>query len=187
LKKKVTPSSPLKSLRKRKSLPLLLQKVFAKESHSLFSFEKENFFRFPSQLFSSTPSQHPINIKKKSSKTGILCFSKLLQQKVFRLHSHAFKNLFKKLFIGTDLGMALVKMSEDKALPKGIREEEVERGKIKRPPATYIPPWIQSETPLRVSWAQKTSRSAFRMGPSCTMLSMTMAQMRHSLFMFKKS
>ena len=30
-------------------------------------------------------------------------------------------------------------MSEDKALPKGLREEEVERGKIKRPPVPHIP------------------------------------------------
>jgi hypothetical protein len=29
-------------------------------------------------------------------------------------------------------------MSEDKALPKGLRNEEVERGKIKRPPVPYI-------------------------------------------------
>ena len=36
--------------------------------------------------------------------------------------------------------MALVKLSEDKALPKGLREEEVERGKIKRPSMPYIPP-----------------------------------------------
>ena len=31
-------------------------------------------------------------------------------------------------------------MSEDKALPKGLREEDMERGKSKRPPAPYIPP-----------------------------------------------
>ena len=31
-------------------------------------------------------------------------------------------------------------MSEDKVLPKGLQEEEVERGNIKRPPVPYIPP-----------------------------------------------
>ena len=41
---------------------------------------------------------------------------------------------FKKLFIGTDLGKALLTMSDDKALPKGLKDEEVERGKIRRPP-----------------------------------------------------
>ena len=31
-------------------------------------------------------------------------------------------------------------MSGNKALPKGLRDEEVERGKIKQPPVPYIPP-----------------------------------------------
>ena len=31
-------------------------------------------------------------------------------------------------------------MSEDKALPKGLQDEAVERRKIKRPPVPYIPP-----------------------------------------------
>ena len=31
-------------------------------------------------------------------------------------------------------------MSDNKALPKGLQDEEVERGKIKRPPVPYIPP-----------------------------------------------
>ena len=31
-------------------------------------------------------------------------------------------------------------MSDNKALPKDLRDEEVERGKIKRPPVPYIPP-----------------------------------------------
>jgi hypothetical protein len=31
-------------------------------------------------------------------------------------------------------------MSENKAFPKGLRDEEVERGKIKRPPIPYISP-----------------------------------------------
>ena len=30
-------------------------------------------------------------------------------------------------------------MSKDKALPKGLRNEEVKRGQIKRPPVPYIP------------------------------------------------
>ena len=30
-------------------------------------------------------------------------------------------------------------MSKDKALPKGLRNEEVEKRKIKRPPVPYIP------------------------------------------------
>ena len=49
------------------------------------------------------------------------------------------KSSFKKLFIGTNLGKALVKMSEDKALPKGLKDGDVERGKIKRPPVPYVP------------------------------------------------
>ncbi len=31
-------------------------------------------------------------------------------------------------------------MSDNKALPKGLRDEEVERGKVRRPPIPYIPP-----------------------------------------------
>ena len=31
-------------------------------------------------------------------------------------------------------------MREDKALPKGLHDEDVERGRIKRPPVPYIPP-----------------------------------------------
>ena len=38
------------------------------------------------------------------------------------------QSFFKKLFIGTDLGKALLTMSEDKVLPKGLKDEEVERG-----------------------------------------------------------
>ena len=50
------------------------------------------------------------------------------------------QRFFKKLFIGTDLGKALLTMSENKALTKGLLDEEVERGKIKQPPVPYIPP-----------------------------------------------
>ena len=49
------------------------------------------------------------------------------------------RSTFKKLFIGTDLGKALLKMSENKALPKGLKDKEVERGKVRRPPIPYIP------------------------------------------------
>ncbi len=31
-------------------------------------------------------------------------------------------------------------MSDDKALPKGLKDVEMERGKIRRPPIPYIPP-----------------------------------------------
>ena len=41
--------------------------------------------------------------------------------------------------MGTKLGKALVIMSEDKALPKGLSDEEVERGKIKRPLVPHVP------------------------------------------------
>jgi len=50
------------------------------------------------------------------------------------------KTFFQKFVVGTNLRKALVKMSEDKALPKGLCKEEVERGKIKRPRVPYIPP-----------------------------------------------
>jgi hypothetical protein len=38
-------------------------------------------------------------------------------------------------------------MSDNKALPKGLKDEEVERGKIRRPPVPYIPP----EDPIQES------------------------------------
>jgi len=50
------------------------------------------------------------------------------------------RSSFKKLFIGTDLGEALLReMIENKSYPKGLRDEEVEREKIRRPPIPYIP------------------------------------------------
>ena len=49
------------------------------------------------------------------------------------------RSFFKKLFIGTDLEKALLRMSDNNALPKGLQDEEVERGKIKRPLVPYIP------------------------------------------------
>jgi hypothetical protein len=36
------------------------------------------------------------------------------------------RSSFKNLFIGTDLGKALLTMSDNKVLPKGLRDEEVE-------------------------------------------------------------
>jgi hypothetical protein len=50
------------------------------------------------------------------------------------------RSSYKKLCIGTDLGKALLTMSDNKALPKVLQEEEVEKGKIMRPPIPYIPP-----------------------------------------------
>ena len=49
------------------------------------------------------------------------------------------KSVFKKLCIGTNFGKALVKMSEHKVIPKGLKNEEVERGKIERPTIPYVP------------------------------------------------
>ncbi len=50
------------------------------------------------------------------------------------MFTHLREVFFKKLFIRTDLGKALLTMSKNKALPKGLQDEVVERGKIKRPP-----------------------------------------------------
>ena len=55
------------------------------------------------------------------------------------MYQLTFAIFFKKLFIGTNLGKSLIRMSDNKWLPKGLRDEEVERGKIKRPPVPYIP------------------------------------------------
>ena len=57
------------------------------------------------------------------------------------------RSSFKKLFIGADLGKALLTMSDNKALPKGLKDEEVKRGKIRRPPIPYIPPKILFRNP----------------------------------------
>ena len=68
------------------------------------------------------------------------------------------KSFYKKLFIGTDLGKALFTMSEDKALPKGLRDEDVERGGIKRPPVPYVPP----VDPIQDSVKSKSSTTNFK-------------------------
>ena len=59
---------------------------------------------------------------------------------------------FKKLFIGTNLGKAILTMSDNKALLKGLQDEEVERGKIRSPPIPYIPP----EDPIQESVEMKS-------------------------------
>ena len=53
------------------------------------------------------------------------------EKKYLKFVHQPLKSFFKKLFIGTDIGKALLKMSENKALPKGLRDDDVERGKIK--------------------------------------------------------
>ena len=51
------------------------------------------------------------------------------QEKKYLKFVHSpLQSFFKKLFIGTDLGKALLRMSDNKALLKGLRDEEVERG-----------------------------------------------------------
>ena len=57
------------------------------------------------------------------------------------------QRFIKKLFIGTDLGKALLTMSDNKAILKGLNNEKVERGKVRRPPIPYIPP----EDPIQES------------------------------------
>jgi hypothetical protein len=87
------------------------------------------------------------------------------------------RSYFKKLFIGTDLGKAPWTMSEDKALPTGLKDEEVERGKIRRPPIPYIPP----EYPIQESVErQKASRSRYQMEQLFTIRSTMVALMKLS-------
>ena len=47
---------------------------------------------------------------------------------------------------------------ENKALPKGLQDEEVERGKIRRPPIPNIPP----EDPLQDSVKKKSRSKSFK-------------------------
>jgi hypothetical protein len=61
-------------------------------------------------------------------------------------------------FIGTDLGKAQLRMSEDKALPKGLKDEKVERGRIRRPPTPYIPP----EDPIQESVEKIAGTKSFK-------------------------
>ena len=68
------------------------------------------------------------------------------------------RSSFKKLFMGTDLGKAQLIMSEDKALPKGLEDEEVERGRIRRPHIPYIPP----EDPIQESVEKISGTKSFK-------------------------
>ena len=68
------------------------------------------------------------------------------------------RSSFKKLFIGTNLGEALLAMSENKAFHKVLQDEEVERGKIRRPPIPYIPP----EDPIQDSAEKKLGSKSFK-------------------------
>ena len=49
-------------------------------------------------------------------------------------------------------------MSGNKALPKGLQDEEVERGKIRIPPIPYIPP----EDPIQESVEMKSGSKSFK-------------------------
>ena len=48
------------------------------------------------------------------------------------------RTFFKRLFLGTKLGNYLCRMT-DKAVPKGLRDQEVERAGPRHPPVSYIP------------------------------------------------
>ena len=50
-------------------------------------------------------------------------------------------------------------MSDNKALPKGLRDEEVERGEIRRPPIPYIPP---EDPPIQESIEKKSGSKSFK-------------------------
>ena len=49
-------------------------------------------------------------------------------------------------------------MSDDKAIPKGLKDEEVERGKIRRPPIPYVPP----EDPIQESVEKISGTKSFK-------------------------
>ncbi len=49
------------------------------------------------------------------------------------------KSFFKSFFLGTKLGQALQVMSTSKAVPKGLKNQECEKGnRKKRPPIPYV-------------------------------------------------
>ena len=48
------------------------------------------------------------------------------------------KSLFKNLFVGTRLGKALKRMSQQGEIPKGLKDQECERGRV----------WATSQTPI---------------------------------------
>ena len=80
------------------------------------------------------------------------------QQKYLTFVNSPLQSSFKKHFIGTDLEKALLKMSEDKALLKGLKDEEVDRGRIRRPPIPYIP----LEDPIQESVEKIAGMKSFK-------------------------
>jgi hypothetical protein len=64
----------------------------------------------------------------------------ITHQKYLTFFNSPPRSSFKKLTIGTNLGKALLKMSDNKDLSQGLKDEEVERGRVRRPPIPYIPP-----------------------------------------------
>ena len=51
--------------------------------------------------------------------------------KYIQIHQKPPKSSLKELVLRTSLGQALQDMSEIKAIPKGLKDQEVERGNIK--------------------------------------------------------
>ncbi len=49
-------------------------------------------------------------------------------------------------------------MSDNKALPKGLKDEEVERVRVRRPPIPYIPP----EDPIQESVEKISGTKSFK-------------------------
>ena len=49
------------------------------------------------------------------------------------------KSFFGELFSGTRLGSLLKRMSDSKAIPKGLKDHECEKGTPNRPPIPYVP------------------------------------------------
>ena len=67
-------------------------------------------------------------------------------------------------------------MSEDKALPKGLKDEEVVGGRIRRPPIPYIPLKDPIQESIEKISGKKVSRSRYQMGQlfttRCTMVAL---------------
>ena len=80
------------------------------------------------------------------------------EKKYFIFANQPSKSFFKNLFIGTDLEKALLTVSKEKWLPKGLQDENVERGRIKRPPVPYIP----LVDPIQDAVESKTSTKKFK-------------------------
>ena len=131
-KKKASPYSTSKnSFIKRKQLPILLlpQKNPLKKSLPNLPRKRKRF------LFSSLPlclqGRHNVGSSSRSSNTttGVHRYKKYQRKKDLIFTHQPPESFFKRLFIGTDLGKALTRMTEDKALLKGLQEEDVERGR----------------------------------------------------------